>query len=145
MTRLAALALLLVASGCSVLGAGRAGDPALAAARARWAASGPDAYTMTQSRSCFCPRDVTGPFEVTVRDGAVTSVTLDGAPVPTDRAVTVDALFDLIAEAHARSAAEVRVSYHPSLGYPTEIWIDYDRQMADEEAGYAVTALAPAR
>ncbi len=145
MTRLAAVALLLSLSGCSLLGAGRDDDSALADARARWAAHGPDAYTMTQSRSCFCPREVTGPFEVTVRDGEVASVALDGASVPTDRARSVEALFDLIADAHARDAAEVRVSYDPALGYPTEVWIDYDRQMADEETGYTMSALAPAR
>lgn len=143
MIRLAALSLLLAASGCSVVGASRGGDPALAEARARWEARGPADYAMTQSRSCFCPRDVTGPFEVAVRDGAITSVTFDGASVPTDRAQSVDALFDLIADAYARDAAEVRVRYDPALGYPTEIWIDYDRQMADEETGYTVSALSP--
>ena len=145
MTRLAALALLLVASGCSVFGAGRGGNPDLAAARARWSASGLRAYTMTQSRSCFCPRDATGPFRVAVRDGAVTQVTLDGKPVPTDRALTVEDLFDLLADAYARGADEVRVTYHASLGYPTELWVDYEQRIADEETGYAITALAPAR
>lgn len=145
MIRLAALALLLLSSGCSMLGAGRGGDPALADARARWEARGPADYAMTQSRNCFCPPDVRGPFEVTVRDGAVATVRLDGAPVPSERALSIDALFDLIADAYAGEAAEVRVSYDPALGYPTEIWIDYERQLADEETGYTVTALAPAR
>ncbi len=143
MIRLAALSLLLLASGCSMFGASRGENPARADARARWAASGPDAYTMTQSRSCFCPREITGPFEVSVREGSLVSVLLDGAPVPAERALTVDGLFDLIADAYAGEADEVRVTYHPTLGYPTDLWIDYERMAADEETGYNVTALAP--
>lgn len=139
MRSLLLLPLLLVA-GCSSFGR----EPgALAEARARWAASGTADYTMTQERMCFCPTEYRGPFVVTVRDGAVVAVTLDGASLPTDRALSVEALFDLVAAAYDRRADDVQVSYHPTLGYPTSIQIDYERQAADEELGLTVTALQP--
>jgi len=142
MTRLAALALLVLSSGCSMFGASR-GERALADARAVWNASGPSAYTMTQERLCFCGPETTGPFDATVRDGAVTAATRDGETVPTDRVRTVDGLFDVLADAYRRDARRVDVTYHPTLGYPTSIWIDYVDEVADDEQGYRVTTLAP--
>jgi hypothetical protein len=123
-----------------------AGDPehSLAAARARWTAAGVDDYSYTLSRQCFCPPEFIGPFNVTVRDGAVRSVTREGAPVNTSQVPipTVPAIFDEIAAAIDAGAAEVRVEYDATLGYPTELWIDQDRMMADEETGYSISALS---
>jgi hypothetical protein len=133
---------------------GPSGDPAsgpasdeapreLALARERWEAAGPAAYEMTLRRSCFCPPDWRGPFRVTVRDGAVASVTYEGAPVDAERAVTVDALFDLVADAAARRAERLDVVYDPDWGYPARLFIDYDARIADEEVGYEVEAFRP--
>ena len=98
---------------------------------------------MTLRRLCFCPSpDYTGPFEVTVRGGDVSAVRLNGSAVDAERGVSVEALFALIDDAYARGAAEVELAFHPELGYPTSIGIDYDRQMADEEIGYRVSDLA---
>ena len=149
--RLLLLAVLVAAGGCAqrLVDAPPAdgqdagdGDARLAEARARWAASGPGAYRMTLHRSCFCPEDYRGPFAVTVRNGTVASVEMAGRSLPADRAVTVDALFDLLAEAYAEDAELVRVTYDDALGYPTELYIDRSAQMADEEIGYTVSSLA---
>ena len=116
----------------------------LAAARARWDAAGLDAYRLTLRRSCYCPSpDYTGPFEVTVRDGVIEGVRLDGEVVDAERGLTVDALFALIEEAYDREAETVRLAFDPEVGYPTEVYIDYSSMMADEEIGYTVSALAP--
>ena len=117
-------------------------SPDLDAARDRWADAGLDTYTMTLQRICFCPSpDYTGPFEVTVRDGAVETVRLDGATVDDERGVSVDDLFALIEEAYERNAARVELEFHPELGYPTSLGIDYDTMMADEEIAYRVSDL----
>lgn len=118
--------------------AARADD--LDEALARWEAADLDAYRFTLRRSCFCPSpDFTGPFDVTVRGGAIASVRLDGAAVDAERAVTVDDLFALIEEAYDREAETVRVTFDPEVGAPTEVYIDYSSMMADEEISYTVS------
>lgn len=143
MRTLLLLGLIGLASGCSLVGPSRA-EAALADARRWWAARGPESYTMTQTRGCFCPPEFVGPFEVTVRRGAVVSVRYNGAQVPSDRARTVEALFDLIADAYARDADDVQVAYHPTLGYPTQISIDYRAEVADDELSITVADLTAA-
>lgn len=118
-------------------------SPDLEAARQRWQDADMDGYRMTLQRVCFCPvPDYTGPFAVTVRDGEVASVLLQGAGVDAERGMSVDALFALIDDAYDRGAVEVEVKFDDELGYPTSIGIDYDFQMADEEIGYRVSDLA---
>lgn len=117
-------------------------SPELDAARERWAAAGYDAYQMTLHRSCFCPEDYRGPFEVTVQDGAVVEATFNGAPMDTERVLTVDDLFALIEDAYSRDAEMVSVDYDPETGVPTRIQIDYSSQMVDEEVGYTVSDLS---
>ncbi len=123
------------------------GPQALAASRVRWEAQRPGDYRFTYSRNCFCPPQYRGPFDVTVRGGAVADVAYRGEGDPIDRPLTeyqtVDDLFALIAEAYARDAARVDVTYDPTTGQPTEVYIDYDEQMADEEVGFTVEPVRP--
>ncbi len=113
-------------------------SPELDAARQRWADVGYDAYRMTLQRACFCPEDYRGPFDVTVRHGAVDDATFNGATVDAERVLTVAALFDLLEDAYDRNAARVDVTFDDELGYPTSLYIDYDEGIADEEVGYTV-------
>ena len=117
-------------------------SPEFVAARERWTEADLGAYSMTLQRICFCPTpDYTGPFEVAVRDGAIETVMLEGASVDVERGETVEALFDLIAEAYERGAESIAVDYDPEWGYPTSVGIDYSAQMADEEIAYRVSDL----
>ncbi|MEM0962791.1 MAG: DUF6174 domain-containing protein [Bacteroidota bacterium] len=119
---------------------GNVETPELDAAIAKWESTGMDDYTMTVRRTCFCPvPDYTGPFQVTVRTGELAEVSLDGSIVEAERGATVASLFDLLRDAYDRQAETVMVEYHPDLGYPISISIDYDTRMADEEIGYTVT------
>jgi hypothetical protein len=118
------------------------------AARARWHQQAPSAYTITLFRSCECTAEMTGPVLVTVRDGEVVSriYTRTGQAVPPGFVVafpSVDGLFAIIDDAHARHAAQVNVEYDPAFGFPTTISIDYDRVMADDEIGYFATDFHP--
>ena len=47
-------------------------------------------------------------------------------------AITIDEAFDLI-EKYKDSADKIEVKYDPKFGYPTQLIIDIDIQMADEE------------
>jgi hypothetical protein len=88
------------------------------------------------------------PARITVRDGAVESATYvdDGQPVaasvlPTYQ--TIDELFEMIADAVARKAVTVDVTYDPDLHYPTHGYIDISEMIADEEQGFTASDLEP--
>ena len=121
------------------------GPDDLARARARWQAADIDSYAYTIQRNCFCTEEYRGPFDVTAQNDRITSIKRNGQTVAGNPAEvpTVDELFRLLAEAYAQGAAEVRVTYDTARGYPTEIWIDRNEQIADEEVGYTVTGLSP--
>lgn len=87
-----------------------------------WAAQDIDDYRFAYSRVCFCLQR--GTVQVTVRDGQITDVRQveNGRRVPRENwseFLTVDALFDEIAKAQARSE-HTAVKFHPTLGYPVE-------------------------
>jgi hypothetical protein len=141
MRRLAAMALLgaLVSCGDSAgPGLGTEEWANLHAARGRWSDSGISDYAYGYMRSCEClPTDVAAP-SIEVRDGAIVRVWdgRTGESVPADRYgwyFTVDDLFAEIARAIADGVYQLQADYHPTLGYPTMLVIDYDARMADEE------------
>lgn len=115
-------------------------------ARAMWASAGVDDYELLLDRSCFCPDP--GPVRVRVEDGRKVSVTSDTAspePIPLQTYPDVEGLFDLVDEALERQAHHLRVAYHPSLGYPTQVEVDYERRTADDEIRYqAALRVTPA-
>lgn len=110
-------------------------------ARARWDLMAPDYYTYRFNWSCFCIQDFTAAMTVTVELGEVTKVIRveDGQPVSEefrDDFVTVDALFDRVQDAIDQGAASIRAKFDPESGLPTEVFIDFQAIMADEELGW---------
>jgi len=101
--------------------------------RARWEAAGITDYEYEFQRTCEC-KD-TRPARIEVRTGRVTAATYtdSGESAPSAGYPTIDELFELIDEAISAEAASMRVSYDQRLGYPTEIRIDYDLNVADDE------------
>ncbi|MDZ8187585.1 MAG: DUF6174 domain-containing protein [Nostoc sp. ChiSLP02] len=96
-------------------------------------------YRYTFSNSCFCIPDARGPVVIEVRNGQIKSVTSveTGQKVPNpeyfDRYNTIPKLFNVIQDAINRRAASLDIDYNAKLGYPTEINVDYNIQIADEE------------
>jgi hypothetical protein len=110
----------------------------------RWALTSPAAYEVTVRPSCFCDIGELRPVVVRVRGGTVESrrYTDDGTDVPAERAgsyPTVTRLFAFIADADAKHAARIGVTYDAALGYPVSIYVDYDEAIADEEAGFTTS------
>jgi hypothetical protein len=54
----------------------------------------------------------------------------------------VDGLFGLIASAQERGV-QVRAVYDGSLGYPREVYIDYDANFIGDELDLRLTAVIP--
>lgn len=141
---LAGAATLTVASGCGVLDLQDDEREQYEAARAQWERTRPDSYAATMERLCFCKPEAKGPVVVTVTGTTVVRRVYanNGQEVPADIAPSfpsIDGLFDLIEDALDQGVDEVQVFYDPATGIPFSMWIDYDKNVADEEAGYKVT------
>jgi len=52
----------------------------------------------------------------------------------------VEILFEEIQGAIDDNAYEIRVTYDPTFGYPTSVYIDYELMMADEELGVGINS-----
>lgn len=133
-------------AGCTLFDSGRPPTPAgdLEANRRLWAAQQRTAYEVTYRVSCFCPAAFQGPFTVTVVDGRFQSIRPQpgGDDLALMAVYTVEGLFDLIEDAYDRKAHRVEVTYHPELGYPEHVFIDYEEQVVDEELGVDVIGIA---
>jgi Family of unknown function (DUF6174) len=129
------LVLVLSGAGCSdVTGPGPLDD-----ARALWLEAGATSYSYELQPLCFC--GFTNNSRVTVSNGVVTSVfDLEEQrfleDTQTQLYVPVERLFDILEEALAQDVHSLEVEYDPSLGFPTEFFIDYEENTVDEELGY---------
>ena len=126
----------------------------------KWKARKQQNYTFTLQRSCHCLPEHTTPMQVTVQNGKVISATTEsltvgqdsqGNPVDnvvidvTDRALSIDQLFNEIKLAIDNKAAAIDVKYDPAWGYPRSIAIDLDKRMADEELAFTLSNFKPTR
>lgn len=136
----ALLALAAVASGCSDL---TGLERELEANRELWESEGPASYVFDYRVVCYCPPEITRAVTITVDDGEVVGATYvdSGEPVdpfsPGDYP-TVGDLFDEIESALAEDPYSIRAEYDPQLGYPTDVFVDFEENTADEEWGFVV-------
>jgi hypothetical protein len=133
-----------IAAGCTDLGP----EPGLLQELERnertWEGARPYAYVYAVERLCYCGWEARGPVRVEVDGTAALGRTYvdTGEAVPqtlADLFPTVDGLFEMLRDAIEAGAEEIRVEYDPVLGAPVDFWIDYQRQVADEEQGMKVT------
>lgn len=135
----------LAAAGCDFLGQGLT-QIDLDAAKAKWEAEGGETYEYRFSNACECLPATSGPIIITVIDDEVTDVRRpidaadlpprDGGPTP-----TISELFETIQSAIDEEADSITVVYDEEFGYPTEITIDWDSELADEETLYEASDL----
>jgi len=145
----AGIALLLLAALAGACGSPTGPDERDAAQnRRRFRALVGGDYSYDYQNQAFLAPPITAPVRMRVRDFRVVSIvslqTGEEIPEPfRELFLTVDEVFETIESAQRAGAAEVRVSYDPQLGYPSETWIDYDQRIADEERGFAIWNLVP--
>lgn len=125
----------------------------LAASRSAWRAAALADYEYGYRKFCECHPDSPPETVVTVRAGKVVGVRhrpvgftneVQAEPRNLQFYWTVDGLFDLVDAALARGVT-VRASYDAMLGYPTQVYIDYDANFIGDELDVrltTVTALA---
>jgi hypothetical protein len=147
------LAVFRAAVGSLVVGAAAPafGADTLDDARSRWRAAALAGYEYGYHKYCECHRDTPPETIVTVRDGSVVAVR--HRPAGSDAVVpaadknleyywTVEGLFGLIASALERGA-QVRAQYDGALGFPREVFIDYDADFIGDELDLRLTAVTP--
>jgi hypothetical protein len=109
----------------------------------RFQRNAPLSYSYTVRVSCECSSDVTRPVTVWVDRGSVEYLFYedDGRAVPFSYAnwfPSIEQLFDEIQYAIDNRADYIDVDYDFTYGFPTNVYIDYDRRAFDDE--YSLTA-----
>jgi hypothetical protein len=99
-------------------------------------------YQITTKLSCFCI--MTYDIINVVDNGQLTTAFYlnSGATVPADKfqyQKSIQNYFDLIQQAINNEAFSIDVSYDPTYGFPTNIAIDYDQNIADDEVSYQLS------
>jgi len=109
-------------------------------------AFGPTDYTFQLEVSCFC-MGAGVPIEVTVEDAEVVGAVYgtddngrggvkQGDPADTAFWLTIN---DVIDKANDTEAAKVDVDWPAGQDYPNSVYVDGDKNMADDEAGYTIS------
>ena len=107
----------------------------------------PTDYTFELTVACFC-MGAGSPIEVTVADSEVVGAVY-GMPQSGGRDGTIaegdpaDKIFwvtinEIIEKANDTSAARVDVDWPVGQDYPNSVFVDQDKQIADEEIGYTI-------
>jgi hypothetical protein len=118
------------------------------AAVERWQQAAISAYDFTFERICFCPIEYIGPYEASALNGEVIAATLDGIDVFDVDTITIEAYGDLVLTVEAifaevdraiDEASSYTVEYDPELGFPSNVFIDWNELIADEESDYTIT------
>ena len=104
-------------------------------------------YVVTRATTNLCPREYTAFVDVSVVDGRVTQVSFAEAGFTGDvpdpgRFGPVGELFEFLQDAIGRDAVRIDATFHPELGYPVEVFVDFDERLADEERGFMVRSLS---
>lgn len=111
-------------------------------ARRTWTAQYITDYEYVVRRNCYCGMGGVA-VRVTVQGDRVVAREIDGTSTPIPSSMnylypTIGGLFSVVQDAIDSRAYEVDSSYDPRYGFPTDIWIDYDRHAADDEEGYVL-------
>lgn len=128
-------------------------DSALDGARARWQSAALERYEYGYHKYCECHRETPPETVVSVANDKVvgvrhrpvgSAVEVPAADKNFDYYWTVDGLFGLIASAEARGV-QVRASYDDELGFPREVYIDYDVDFIGDELDLRLTSVTAVR
>jgi hypothetical protein len=106
---------------------------------------GPTDYTFELTVSCFCAGGGT-PIKVTVAEAVVVGATYTADDTGRGGTMAGDAadesywltINDVIGKANDTKADRVNVDWPAGQDYPTSVYVDSDKTMADEEVSYTI-------
>lgn len=101
-------------------------------------------YEYVVRRDCYCSLSGVA-VRVTVRNDQVVALTRDatGESIALSYVYdypTIDGLFSRVQRAIDDRAYRVEASYDTQYGFPTDVYVDLDRRVADDDEGYTLFA-----
>jgi Family of unknown function (DUF6174) len=136
------LTLALAGGGCAVSAASDPAGADVAAAQRVWLAERPADYRFVWQQRCFCPPEAVQPLRITVHGDVITAATdLSGTSVSDEvksGLESIDALYAYVL-ARQRAGAEVRFTAD-AHGVPTQLFVDPDPHVADDELRVTISA-----
>jgi len=105
-----------------------------------WKNTAPKLYSFVVHKSCFCPREEN--IQVSVKDGQIDESKYIPSNTPLSamsKVKKIDDYFAIIQDALDKNAHKATVTYDKTYGFPSNIAIDYNEQIADEEIYYTIT------
>ena len=109
-------------------------------------------YRFTLNIGCFCAFRSQMPATVEVQNGEVVSIIgADGEAISTIDPIneyvlsyaTIDRIFAELDSDSVREADKLTVTYEPTYGFPSEIYIDFIERAIDDELSITVSAFEP--
>ena len=114
--------------------------------RQLWTSRNLKDYRYRLQLGCFCPRELTQPVIIEVKNGQRVSIVYEA-----DRSVvaneffnrfdTIDDVFAFVDDAIDRDASKITVTFNSEFGYPTQVSVDYIELAVDEEMAVFVSDL----
>lgn len=138
--RVLALLAALAVAGCSSTSPTPTEQERLEAAVHLWEAQEIRSYHYEFRFVCGeCPPGWEHLLRIVVDKGVITQVAdlvASEELVIDDRAATIEKLFRDIRDTLAANPWQIEVTYHPTLGYPTSLYVDLRETVQDDEFGY---------
>jgi hypothetical protein len=147
MKKLILLFLVLTLAACS-----KGEQTELSLNQSKWHDANITHYRFNLDVGCFCAFRSQMPAAVEVKDNQVLSIVdVNGETLSADdpmnefilKYATLDRIFSEIDSDTVREADKLTISYDPTYGFPSEIFIDYIERAMDDELSINVTAFEP--
>ena len=101
-------------------------------------------YSFVFQVSCYCTEEYTSPKTVSVRSGNIVTVNDLAYSEEIHRGIfSINDLFKEIEKASNQNVAVLETTYDSFYGFPTNLYIDRDERIADEEIGYSISNFKP--
>ena len=111
--------------------------------KGKWSVAKITNYRYTFAVGCWCPREMTSPVTIEVRNGVRTSLTRAKGIISSPKYFasfdTIEKVFQFTEKSINSKAEKVIVKYDSKLGYPISISVDESKRYVDDEIGYSIT------
>ena len=130
----------LILAGCAAMGSAQGSQSEIEQNKEKWRDAGISHYRYHLFISCFCVFVENMPLVIEVQDGKVVSMEYqNGSEIDPsllelfEKYATIDRVFAEVEAGLNGAADNVVVKYDPTYGFPSEVTLDFEEQVADDE------------